>query len=155
MITRIEQVRKSMGLSQVQLAEKLQLSKQTLSNYETGSRKPGVDVLVRIADTFGISVDYLLGRSNSEDTLMRRTAVASLMVQELKRANKLYGTSFASAHEGYAILLEELDELWDEIKKKHPDQTRLREEAIQVGAMALKFIASLQSWNLAEQGVTT
>lgn len=43
------------------------------------------------------------------------------------------------AHEGYAILLEEVDELWDEVKKKNPDKERMRKEAIQIGAMALAF----------------
>ena len=70
--------------------------------------------------------------------------IATLMLDELERANKIYGTSFASPHEGYAVLLEELDELWDEIKKKRPDKERMREEAIQVGAMAIKFIASIE-----------
>ena len=45
---------------------------------------------------------------------------------------------FNSEHEGYAVILEELDELWEAIKEnEHP--TRLREEAIQVAAMALEF----------------
>jgi transcriptional regulator with XRE-family HTH domain len=148
--TRIEEIRRGMGLNQVQLAEKLNLSKQVISNYETGVREPGVGVLLRMADTFGISVDYLLGRSDSEEKLMRRTAIASLMVKELKKADSLYGPNFASAHEGYAILREELDELWEEIKKKSPDQNRLREEAIQVGAMAMKFIFSINKWSQPE-----
>jgi NTP pyrophosphatase (non-canonical NTP hydrolase) len=47
---------------------------------------------------------------------------------------------FHSAHEGYAVLKEEVDELWDEIKKRHHDPDKMREEAIQVAAMALAFI---------------
>ncbi len=50
---------------------------------------------------------------------------------------------FTSAHEGYAILLEEVDELWDEVKVKqsHPERkARMRAEAIQVAAMALRFL---------------
>ena len=49
-----------------------------------------------------------------------------------------------SAHEGYAVILEELDELWDEVKKnpsKHPRlKEAMRSEAIQVAAMAVRFI---------------
>ena len=48
--------------------------------------------------------------------------------------------SMNSAHEGYAVILEELDELWEEIKKKHPEKSRLKEEAIQVAAMAVRFV---------------
>jgi len=64
-----------------------------------------------------------------------------LMLVELTRANEVY-PRFNSPHEGYAIMLEEMDELFEEIKKKQPDKTRMREEAIQVGAMAIKFILS-------------
>jgi hypothetical protein len=50
-----------------------------------------------------------------------------------------------SAHEGYAVILEELDELWDEVKRKQskrrPD--KMRKEAVQVAAMALRFVMDL------------
>lgn len=50
--------------------------------------------------------------------------------------------SFNSAHEGYAVLLEEVDELWEEVKKnpKTRSKAAMRAEAIQVAAMALRFI---------------
>lgn len=66
------------------------------------------------------------------------------MENELRSSMDKYPL-FNSAHEGYAVILEELDELWDEIKKKQPDEKRLREEAIQVGAMAMKFILSMEN----------
>lgn len=44
------------------------------------------------------------------------------------------------AHEGYAIMLEEVDELWDEIKKREPSKAEMRKEAIQIAAMALAFV---------------
>jgi hypothetical protein len=47
-----------------------------------------------------------------------------------------------SRHESYAILLEEVDELWDEIKADASDE-RVLAEAIQVGAMALRFITEV------------
>ena len=58
---------------------------------------------------------------------------------ELARATKLYG-AMRSPHEGYAVLLEEVDELWDEVKDKHSSRKKMREEAIQVAAMAIRFI---------------
>ena len=49
-----------------------------------------------------------------------------------------------STHEGYAVIKEELDELWDEVKKKHPDPKRLLAEAIQIGAMAIAFAVEVK-----------
>ena len=51
-------------------------------------------------------------------------------------------SKFASAHEGYAVILEEMDELWAEVKKspKNRDMAAMREEAVQVAAMALRFL---------------
>ena len=52
---------------------------------------------------------------------------------------KLKFDRFNSAHEGYAVILEELDELWDAIKGNVSKEI-MRKEAIQVGAMALRFL---------------
>ena len=49
--------------------------------------------------------------------------------------------AFNSSHEGYAVLKEEVDELWDEIKANRHNRTR--EEAIQVAAMAIRFLIDL------------
>lgn len=61
---------------------------------------------------------------------------------ELRKAITSY-PSFHTAHEGYAILLEEVDELWAEVKKKQGSEARperIRKEAVQVAAMALRLI---------------
>jgi hypothetical protein len=52
---------------------------------------------------------------------------------------------FNSVHEGYAVILEELDELWGECKEKVPLNEVLRNEAIHVAAMALRFVAELSN----------
>lgn len=56
-----------------------------------------------------------------------------------------YATSkhqkYNSPHEGYAVILEELDELWDEIKADSPMSAR--EECIQVAATAIRFLVDL------------
>ncbi len=66
------------------------------------------------------------------------------MENELRSSMDKYPL-FNSAHEGYAVILEELDELWDELKKRKPDREKMRAEAIQVGAMAMMFIASMEN----------
>ncbi len=52
---------------------------------------------------------------------------------------------FNSAHEGYAVLLEEVDELKAEVWKKdrERDRARMRKEAAQVAAMAMRFLVEL------------
>ena len=62
-----------------------------------------------------------------------------VVINELKRATSKNG-KFNSAHEGYAILLEEVDELWDEIKWNHAYQIDAAEEAKQVAAMAIRYL---------------
>lgn len=60
-------------------------------------------------------------------------------VAELQNARKKF-PAFNSAHEGYAILEEEVDELWDEVKRKDSSKEKMRKEAIQVAAMAIRFV---------------
>ena len=59
---------------------------------------------------------------------------------ELDRALALHG-ELSSLHEGYAVLLEEVDELWDIVKQKHSERdiTALKSELIQIAAMAGKI----------------
>ncbi len=56
---------------------------------------------------------------------------------EYQKARKKF-PPMSSTHEGYAILKEEVDELWDAVKAN--DTEHAREEAVQVGAMALAFL---------------
>jgi NTP pyrophosphatase (non-canonical NTP hydrolase) len=65
--------------------------------------------------------------------------VLAMASQELARATKKHG-AMASAHEGYAVIKEELDELWEQIKKQQRDEESIRKEAVQVAAMALRFV---------------
>ena len=60
------------------------------------------------------------------------------IINEHNRAAKKFG-GFASRHEGHAVLLEEVDELWDEIKCNGSDE-KIKKEAIQVAAMGLRFL---------------
>ena len=57
---KIAEQRKKLGLSQEELAEKLNISQKSISKYELGNRKPQYKVLVRMAEYFGVTTDYLL-----------------------------------------------------------------------------------------------
>lgn len=63
---RLKYLRQSKGFNQVQLAEKLGVKKQSISNWENDNIMPSVDMLVKIADYFRVSTDYLLGRDDHE-----------------------------------------------------------------------------------------
>lgn len=64
--------------------------------------------------------------------------------QEYLRATTVKGP-FNSAHEAYAVVLEEFDELWEEIKPKHKDRDYLNmyNEARQVAAMAIRLMVDI------------
>ncbi|MBQ4101497.1 MAG: helix-turn-helix transcriptional regulator [Oscillospiraceae bacterium] len=62
---RLKMMRKEKGLTQTRLAIELNTSQNTISRYETGEREPGIRELIKIADYFNVSIDYLLERSNN------------------------------------------------------------------------------------------
>lgn len=63
---RLKELRKEKGITQLQLALELNMSQNTISRYETGERQAGYDELIRIADYFNVSIDFLLGRSDKK-----------------------------------------------------------------------------------------
>ena len=62
---RLKELRKKKGISQLRLASDLNTTQNTVSRYETGEREPGIDELIKIADYFNVSVDYLIGRTEN------------------------------------------------------------------------------------------
>ena len=58
---RIKELRKAFGLSQVDLASRLEVTKQTISNWENENIQPSIDMLVDLANVFNVTTDYLLG----------------------------------------------------------------------------------------------
>ena len=62
---RLKEIRKSKGISQLKMAMDLNTNQNTISRYETGEREPGINELIKIADYFNVSVDYILERTNN------------------------------------------------------------------------------------------
>ncbi|EOO12773.1 helix-turn-helix domain-containing protein [Bacillus cereus] len=58
----IRDLRKQKGITQKELAQSLQLSESTIGMYERNERQPDYNTLIRIADYFNVSTDFLLGR---------------------------------------------------------------------------------------------
>lgn len=76
------------------------------------------------------------------------TKIALEAAAELRRGDAIHGRGIvwptnSVSHEAYGVLLEEVDELWDEVKKKHFDRAAARKEAIQVAAMAIRFVMNV------------
>lgn len=87
---RIHELRSGMGWSQVELARALNVSKQTVSNWENDNIQPSIDMLVRLAKVFGVTTDYLLGLEDTprlDVSGLSDSAVAhlSLLVADLKQ----------------------------------------------------------------------
>ncbi len=61
---RLKEIRKAKGISQLKLAMDLNTNQNTISRYETGDREPSINELIKIADYFNVSLDYLLERTN-------------------------------------------------------------------------------------------
>lgn len=67
-MNRIRILRLEKGLSQEQLARQFNLSQQTISSYENCTREPDNETLMLLASFFKVSVDYLLGQSNTRNS---------------------------------------------------------------------------------------
>lgn len=59
--SKIMTLRKKFNLSQSELAKKVEVSRTIIGNYERNENAPSVDILLKIAKTFDVSIDYLIG----------------------------------------------------------------------------------------------
>lgn len=76
------------------------------------------------------------------DGIMETKTAFRLVEDELERATEKFG-AFNTAHEGYAVILEEVDELWDEVKKGRAENHEGISEAVQTAAMAIRFLIDI------------
>ncbi|MBG9769473.1 helix-turn-helix domain-containing protein [Bacillus vallismortis] len=78
---RLKQRRKDLGLTQTQLAEKVNTKKTTISNYETGYSTPSNEMLSDLADALQTTADYLLGRTDN-DSMTVNTPVSPDLIND-------------------------------------------------------------------------
>ena len=64
MIFRLKELRKSRGISQLKLASDMNMNQNTISRYENMEREADYETLIRFADYFNVSLDYMLGRTD-------------------------------------------------------------------------------------------
>lgn len=85
---RIRLLRKSQDLSQVELAGRLGVSKQSVSNWENGNILPSIDMLVKISTVFNVSTDYILGldsRSSGDRCYLEVTGLSVEKIAHLQQ----------------------------------------------------------------------
>lgn len=78
---RLKTLRKQKNFSQQELADKIQVTKQTVSQYERGIRKPDYNTLLFLCDLFNVSADYLLGKADVTIRLLNEKELAKLSDQ--------------------------------------------------------------------------
>ncbi len=66
--SKIKEFRKSINLTQKQMAERLNITERAYQYYESGQREPNIDTLFDISNIFDISIDYLLGKTNNPNS---------------------------------------------------------------------------------------
>ena len=91
--SKLKELRQQAGLTQKQLGERIWLTKATVSYYEQSMRYPSPEILVRLANVFHVSTDYLLGMEDKQQTLDvtdltdEDIALVQEMIAHLRRKN--------------------------------------------------------------------
>lgn len=84
---RIQQLRKDQGMTQAQLAMKLNISDRHLRRIEAGEKGPSIDILIEIATLLDVSLDYIIMGKQSQSDLKRQLCdlvqSLSVLVKEL------------------------------------------------------------------------
>ena len=79
----LKKLRKEKGITQEELGKILGVTTSMVGMYETNARKPSYEVLLKMADYFGVSTDYLLGKSSDQKEGEMETEI-----QLIQRAHK-------------------------------------------------------------------
>ena len=65
-MNRIKKLRKEKKITQIRLSIELEVSQETISSYEKGKYYPSAAMLIKLRDIFGVSIDYILGLSDTK-----------------------------------------------------------------------------------------
>lgn len=89
----IRVLRQNSGLNQVEFANKMGVTKQCVSNWENDNILPSIEMLVKIADFFKVSTDFLLGRESATTVDIssltdEQAAHITLIIKDFEKANK-------------------------------------------------------------------
>lgn len=87
MVKNLRLLREEKGLSQQKLADMLNISQQAIFKYEKTANEPDISTLIRLAEIFDVTVDYLIGNSDIRERNVRRSA-ALLTEQEAEHIRR-------------------------------------------------------------------
>lgn len=110
---RLHYLRKQKKLTQKKVSQDLGIARSTYSGYENDTRYPDYDTLIKIADYFNVSVDYLLGRAEAtkDSKNINKHETIDQIVDTLADANELN-------NEDYKYIAEQVDKFVSYIKEK-------------------------------------
>ena len=80
----ISTLRKNKGWTQSQLAEKLNVSDKAVSKWEQDNGDPSIEFFPKLADLFGVTIDYLFSRKSEGDKFMKCTVCGCEKLKEIK-----------------------------------------------------------------------
>ncbi len=86
---RLTSLRKARDMTQSDIAQMLDMNRSTYTCYEIGTSTPGLTKLCILADIFGVSLDYLVGRTNVESSPEVEEAVVSAEEMQLTAAYRM------------------------------------------------------------------
>lgn len=86
---RLRELRESKGIFQKHIAEAIYTSKNTISNWEKGVSEPNIEFLIKLADFFQCTVDYLIGRENDMGIINANANLTNYQNELLEKAAKL------------------------------------------------------------------
>ena len=101
----LKKLRKHQAINQVDLAANVELDRSAIANYERGHRLPSIEVLVDIAEFFGVSLDYLI-LGHSKDRLSKDSN--NFINQELMAENVALMENLMMFQDSYATLQAEV-----------------------------------------------
>lgn len=79
----LRELRKEVGLSQKEFAQKFNLTQATISDWEIGKVEPSITWLIKLADYFEVSIDYLVGHTDDTGVIQNNSPALTIIEQEV------------------------------------------------------------------------
>lgn len=96
---KLKELRKQQNLTQVQVSQYLNTTHQTYNNYENGKYEPSIDMLIKLADLYNTSIDFIVGRDRVNDVgYLNNTQIECVkMIKQLTETNLIKVMGYLSA----------------------------------------------------------